>query len=204
MKELVHWKATQLGLIACLTLCLATGASAFDGNRKGFILGGGLGLGLTSFTQTLEYTIMDTSTTSDRENKFAVMTDFKIGFGATEQVLVYYTNKVSWFSIENVYKDNVTIANGLGGVGVAYYFKPTGPSPYISGGLGLSTWMLPFESDADTWTGFGLVVGGGYEFSPHYSIEGNLVWGEPGKEEGGLKASSNALSLTVTIKALAY
>ena len=202
MKELVLWKVTQLALIACLTLCIATGASAFDGNRKGFILGGGLGLGLTSFTQTVEF--LGTSTTSDRENKFAVMTDFKIGYGATEQVLIYYMSKVSWFSIENVYGNNVTIANGFGGAGVAYYFKPTGPSPYISGGLGMSTWMLPFEEGADTWVGFGLVVGGGYEFSRHYSIEGNLAWGKPGKEVGGVKASSNALSLMVTINALAY
>jgi len=202
MKELVHWKVTQLALIACLTLCVATSASAFDGNRKGFILGGGLGLGLTSFTQTVEF--MGMSTTSDRENKFAVMTDFKIGYGATEQVLVYYTNKVSWFSLENVYGDNVIIVNGVGGVGMTYFFQPVTPSPYIMGGLGLSTWNAPFEEGSEAWYGFGLAVGAGYEFSRHYSIEVNLTWGEPGKEVGGVKASSNALSLMVTINALAY
>lgn len=202
MKELVPWKVTQLALIACLTLCVATGASAFDGNRKGFILGGGLGLGLTSFTQTVEF--LGTSTTSDRENKFAVMTDFKIGYGATEQVLVYYTNKVSWFSLENVYGDNVIIVNGVGGVGMTYFFQPVTPSPYIMGGLGLSTWNAPFEEGSEGWYGFGLAVGAGYEFSRHYSVEVNLTWGEPGKEEGVVKASSNALSLMVTINALAY
>lgn len=202
MKELVPWKVTQLALIACLTLCIATGASAFDGNRKGFILGGGLGLGLTSFTQTLEFP--DTSVTSDRENKFAVMTDFKIGYGATEQVLVYYTNKVSWFSLENVLGENVIIVNGVGGVGMTYFFQPVAPSPYILGELGLSIWNAPFEEGSEAWYGFGLAVGAGYEFSRHYSVEVNLTWGKPGKEVGGVKASSNALSLMVTINALAY
>jgi len=202
MKELVPWKVTQLALIACLTLCIATGASAFDGNRKGFILGGGLGLGLTSFTQTVE--VYGVSVTSDREDKSAIMTDFKIGFGASDQVLIYWSSKVSWFSIENVYGNNVTIANGFGGVGVTYYFQPAAPSPYIQGGVGFSTWSLPFEEGTDTWIGGGLSLGGGYEFSRHWSVEGDLVFGKPGDEVYGIEVYSSTFTIRVTINAVAY
>lgn len=55
MKKLLHRKVARLGLIACLTSGIATGASAFDGNRKGFILGIGLGPGVSSYTQAVEY-----------------------------------------------------------------------------------------------------------------------------------------------------
>lgn len=111
---------------------------------------------------------------------------------------------MSWFGLENVYGENVTIANGLGGVGITYSFRPIAPSGFITGGLGYSTWALPFEEDADTWFGLGLTVGGGYEFSPHWSIEGNVIWGRPGKEELGLDASSNALTLKFTVTVLGY
>jgi hypothetical protein len=202
MKKSMACQALQLVIIACLTLGIATSASAFDGQRKGFILGGGIGPGLTSYTQTIETPLGDT--TSDRENKFGLQTNFVIGLGVTEQVLVYYSNRVSWFSFENALGNNVTITNGLGGVCVAYYFQPVAPSPYINGTLGLSMWDAPFEEGAEAWYGFGVGIGGGYEFARHYSVEADLFWGKPGKEESGIKASSNALTIRVTINALAY
>jgi hypothetical protein len=52
--------------------------------------------------------------------------------------------------------------------------------------------------------GIGLFAGGGYEFSRHVNIEGYLCWGKPKREEFGIEASSNALSLMLTINALAY
>ena len=202
MKKSMGWKAWQLVIIACLILGIAASASAFDGQRKGFILGGGLGFGLPSFTQTVE--AMGEKETSDRENKAALQTNFMIGLGATEQVLIYYSNRVSWFGIENVFGDNVTIMDGLGGVSVAYYFQPTAPSPFILGTVGLSIWDAPFEEGSEAWYGGGFGIGGGYEFSRHYFVEADLMWGKPSKEEGGIDASSNALTIRVTINALAF
>jgi len=92
----------------------------------------------------------------------------------------------------------------VGGIGVTYYFNPQAPSPFLIGGLGFSSWAAPFEENAETWYGFGLVAGGGYEFSRHLSIEGSLSWGNPTKEELGIEASTNALSLKATINVLGY
>jgi hypothetical protein len=55
-------------LVGCIVLSTATGVEALDAKRKGFIIGGGIGLGMTSFTQELEYGAA--SETSSRENKF--------------------------------------------------------------------------------------------------------------------------------------
>jgi hypothetical protein len=190
-----------LGL--AFTMTLATSAGAFDGQRKGFILGGGLGFGMTTFSQTLKSG--GESYTSDNENKGALTTNFKIGFAQDEQVEFYYAAKVTWFGITNVYNDDVTVANGLSAFGMTYNLKPILPTYFITGGIALATWDLPFENPApDTWTGLGLYAGAGYEFAKHYSVEFDLLYGNPGDSEGGLKISSNAVSFTLTVNALAY
>ncbi len=175
----------------------------FNGQRKGFILGGGLGFGLTSFTQTVDSGGL--SATSDRENNAAFQTDVKIGFGPSEQVLVYLSWKTSWFNFDNVLDESVTIAMHFGGVGISYYFKPAAPSPYVSGGLGYCAWEPLIEASAETYIGYGLAVGGGYEFSGHWSVEGDLMWGKPSKEIlPGLDESFNTLTIRVAIVGVAY
>lgn len=190
-------------LVLAFVVALAMPAMGFDGQRKGFILGGGLGFGMTSFSQTLEYGGL--KSTSDTENKGAFITNFKIGFASDEQIEFYYASKVTWFGITNVYDENVTVANGLNAFGMTYNLKPAFPTYFITGGIALATWDLPFEDPApDTWTGFGLYVGGGYEFAKHYSVELDLLYGNPGDSQAGLRISSSALSFALTINALAY
>lgn len=179
-------------------LISAASSLAFDGQRKGFILGGGIGFGMASYTQTVN------DETSDRENKGAVITDFKIGFAANEQTEIYYTSKVSWFSLKNVFDETVTIANGIGAVGVSYSLKTYAPTWFLTGGLGLSSWDAPFESNSDAWIGFGLFAGAGYEFSKHYGVEFDILYGKPSTSVGGNDASTNALAVKATINALAY
>jgi hypothetical protein len=196
-----------LFLVGFFLFFVNTNAFAFDGQRKGFLLGIGLGPGFTSFTQELESSGFGfhQSVKSDRETKVGLITDFKIGYAPDNTWAIYYTSKVSWFGMENTFGDNVTVSNGLGAVAVSYWFKPQAPSPFLAGGIGYSTWSLPFEDDPpDTWTGFGLFAGGGYEFSRHLSIEGSLSWGKPKREVFGIEVSSNALSFMLTINALAY
>jgi len=194
----------------------AVPAMAFDSQRKGFILGGGLGLAGTSFKQKLSGG--GESTESETETKPGLLTDFRIGFGPSDQLLLYYFNHVTWFSIENVLSQDVTIANGVGGIGISYYFTPKKtdggrehlefspftPAWFISGGLGLSSWATPFEEGSETWSGFGLWFGGGYEFSRHWSVELTIGHGNPSKTSGGFKAESNSTTFGVSITGLAY
>ena len=198
---------------------LATNAHAWDGQRKGFLLGFGIGSGFTSFTQNTQKVhiyrdsnvvivireVPGVSVESGRQNKAAVMTDFKIGYAPDNTWAIYYTSKVSWYGITNTSGWDVTIANGLGALAVSYWFKPQAPSPFIAGGFGYSTWALPFEDNTpDTWIGVGLFAGGGYEFSRHVSVEGYLSWGKPKEKEFNLEVSSNALSLMFTVNVLGY
>ncbi len=195
-------KKTFAVLIAVVLLGITTNVSAWDGQRKGFILGVGSGFGLTSFTQEVEY--LGVSETSDRENKLALNTDFKIGYAPNNTLAIYYDNKVSWFGITNALGEDVTITNGLSSLGVTYFFNQAAPSPFLSGGIGISSWAAPFEENTDTWTGFGLFVGGGYEFARHWSTEINLMWGNPSNEVSGVEITSNSFSLMFTVNVLGY
>ncbi len=189
-------------LLFLLVISFSTNLFAFDNNRKGFVLGIGVGPALTSYTQ--EVVIFSKAVTSDRENAFGVATDFKIGYGASENFMIYYVNKVTWFSMDNALGSSVTIANGVGLLGVSYFLEPVAPSFYLTGTIGLSTWMAPFEDGSSTWTGFGVAAGGGYEFKEHWTVEAGLMWGKPGDTEMGIDVSTNALGVMFTINYLAY
>lgn len=198
--KMIKFFGKVLAIIVVLTI--ATNVYAWDGQRKGFVLGFGLGGGYTTFTQTVE--VSGVSETGDRENKFGVNSDFKIGYAPSNQLLIYWMSNVNWFNLENVLGDNVIIANGVGGVGFTYYFSPADKSAYLRGGIGGSTWMAPFDSDIDNWYGFGVVGGFGYEFAKHWSIEAVAMWSNPSIEILGIDFKTNALSFAITLNILGY
>ena len=162
-------KRIALVLAGILLFASAVQVRAFDGQRKGFILGGGLGLGVTSYTIDSDF-----FGESDRFNEFSFMTDFKIGYAPSEQVEIYYSSKGSWWG-----EDGITFLHSYGTAAISYYFLPQSPSFYISGGLGFSSLSAPFEDNTDTDIGFGIFFGGGYEFVRHFAVEADLMYGQP-------------------------
>lgn len=183
-------------------VCVSASSSyALDGKRKGFIIGIGAGAGLTSFKEKWG------AFESDRESKMAIMTDFKLGYAPSNQFAIFWTSKVSWLRLKTegnafVPSSSFTVVNGMGGLGLAYYFQPEGPSPYLTGGLGFSSWGTPFEEGTDTLYGSGLALGVGYEFSRHWSIEGGLVLGSP--KDADFDYSIDTMAIRLTINVLGY
>jgi hypothetical protein len=175
-------------------------ACAWDGKRKGFILGGALGFGFSPYTQSLDYNYGYgySYSWSKSETPSAVMTDFKIGYAPTDLVEVYYMNKVSWFKAEG---DLTT--NALTGIGGTYLFNRRAPSWFVTGGVGLCSWGL-LAGSSNNLSGFGVVAGGGYEFSRYWSIEGNLLWGNPTGREFGTNERVNITTIRATISFLQY
>lgn len=179
-------------VVVLLLLGLANEALTFDNKREGFILGIGLGPGVTTYTPIF------IGSTEDSESKFALITDFKIGHAPSDYVQIYWNSKVSWFELE---RRDVLILNGFGGAGLTYLFQQQSPSPFISGGFGISSWVAPSRSSARVGTGFGFFLGVGYEFATIWNVEGDLMWGDPGPATG-LRGST--LTFKVTINLLAY
>ena len=198
----MHRSCSLLLVVFVVILCATTAAREFDGERQGPIVGAGIGAGLASYTQEVSYGSF--SETSDRENELAIMSDVKIGYAPNDVTQIYLMTKFSWFGMENALGDDVTIEQGICGLGVTYFFQPTAPSAFVSGGIGVSTWTVPFEVYADAWYGVGVSAGAGYEFAPHWYIEGNVCWGNPSTEESGFDFSTNALSAKLTLNWIGY
>ncbi len=200
--------------LSLLTLALMQGAdpaSAFDGSRRGFVLGAGLGAGASSFTQTL--TQGSFSASSDRETKSAFVTDFHIGGGIDDTTVLTYTSRVTWFSLEVVRSfdvdvvelDEVLITSGVGVFTLTKYARAEAPSTFARGGVGFSSWDTPFESDAGKASvGLGALLAVGYEFAPYWSVELGATWGLPRTDSMGVELETNALSIHVAVVGMAY
>jgi len=145
-----------LALVALIAL--PNQASAFNDERQGFMLGLGAGYGSAKI-----------SWDGDSDSQTGLATTFKIGGGTSNQLQLYYSNRVIFFS-ENDYN----FYQGMSAFGVSYYLEPTAPSFFFSGELGLGA-LNSFESGYDGDSGFGFTIGGGFEIAPHLILEANYM-----------------------------
>lgn len=186
-------------------------AAAFDGSRRGLVLGAGVGAGASSFAQTLSQGSLSLS--SDRETKAALVTAFHIGGGIDDTTVLTFTSHVAWFlldvirsfDVDVVEMDEVVIASGVGVFTLTKYAQAEAPSKFVRGGVGFSTWDAPLESDAgDASVGLGALLAFGYEYAPHWSVELGVTWGLPRTETLGVELETNALSVHIAMVGLAY
>jgi hypothetical protein len=141
-------KPIRVALIAAVgfTICisLASQGHAWDHQRKGFILGGGLGaLGIWD--------------PIDAEGFGWAAGDIKIGYAPSDQLMLYYTSR------------NLIFPALMGGLsfGANYYMKPQAPALYFTGGGGVFGGTLPW---AIGWGGYSIYSGAGYEFARHWAV----------------------------------
>ena len=162
---------------------------AFDGERKGFILGGGIGAGFLSNT-------VSAGSFSLTEGEGVFLTNFKIGYAPSNALEIFYVSKVSWWG-----ESDVIFIVGLSAIAVTFYFNETSETGWFaSGGLALSSLEAPFEDNISPDYGFGLFGGGGYEFSSHWSFEVDLLYSTI-KESG---ADFDSFGVLLSINFLAF
>jgi hypothetical protein len=203
-------RKSLLPAVVICVLLISTGASAWDNERKGFILGYGLGPCLDMNKQSAEIIGIEIGKI-DTESKFGVCDDFKIGYAPSNQLLIFFASKSSifqtdwldWRGTEFGMYTGVTAVNNFSGVGMAYYIDPAAPSLFFTGGLGLSA-ALALESGPDPRIGFGFFGGGGFEFTPHWNVEGNFRWSSSTDEELFTDFTFEDIVLSLTINILGY
>jgi len=171
---------------------------AFDGERKGFIIGGGIGAGYLSNTSSFN---------SDTDSRAVFLTNFKIGYAPSNTLEIYYISKASGWG-----RSDITFILALSAIAATFYFdKETETGWFISGGIGLSTLDPPLEKNAESSkgfdlfggsgsSGFGFFGGSGYEFSSHWSVEFDLLYSTI--TEGG--ADFNSFGVLLTVNVLAF
>ncbi len=157
-------------------------------DRKGFIIGGGIGVGGLSMTASA-------GGLSATETRGVFQTDFKIGYAPSNTLEIYYISKVAWWG-----ESDVTLIQGLSSIGLSNYLnRQTETGVFLTGGVGISTFDAPFE-DVAASNGFGLFGGVGYEFAPHWTVQGDLLYSSI--TEAGVKLSS--VGVRVGIQVLGY
>ncbi len=184
------------------------------GKRTGFIWGIGVGTGTSSYTQTLvEYwgDAYEGPTVTERGRESAFVTNFRMGHGFSEQFLLYYTSRIAWLPLRNLYKDTM-IANGTAGVGVTIYpFSRL--NLYLTGSAGLATlatWFPPFELDQARATGVAVSAGIGYEVFRHCSIDLTVNFGNASAKQieqlrlNEAELTNEVVTVTLMLNGLAY
>jgi hypothetical protein len=138
----------------------ATGIAAWDGERKGFIMGFGLGHANIRYGEGWWRSAIPN-------------TNFKIGYAPSDKFLIHWTSKSSWF---REWFDDVVVYV-FGGPGLTYFFKSKPPSAYLTGGGGVLVRMFNgeevFNEEEEEMLegGAGFFVGVGYEFAWHWNVE---------------------------------
>lgn len=214
-----------------LIISLITLTFAFDGNRQGFILGGGIGYHFTPFSEDLEdpfqeegitsFTFSSTGAFTGAHLANGVCTDFFIGAGITPQLMVYYENSVlfSRFDDERSEIDTLgwpnpgpsevtvgtsrTFLEGATSIGGRYYFKEEAKSPFVSASAGIAvTKDQTFNVASKGFIGPALGLGVGYEFYKHLSGELQLQFGYTTDSDDTVK--HRFLGIQILFTSIAY
>ena len=145
-----------------MPLALLLGVSsvmAFDGKREGFVIGGGLG-----FAPSIKSDdgVLKTDSPGGGVNLL-------IGFAWDDQnMIAWEANMVSYE------RGGADALQGTSTITWYHYFKPTGQSCFVAGGLGLyhyarnERWGWWWITEHDKKAGY--LLGGGYQFRPHWQL----------------------------------
>ena len=126
--------------LACFLLISTAGR--VEAQRSGFIIGFGVGPGLTA---------------GDVDSKVGIATDLKIGGMVGRSLQLYYTAKSNL-----LFYDGDPEASGVSGLGATYAWDS---GFNVNGTVGLATWL---DFDNGTSNGFGAGAGVGYEFADRW------------------------------------
>ncbi len=166
----------RLVILSILLIIFASSAWGFNGERKGFVLGGGLGFA----------PIVKTTLGSLEDNKSGVGAHLLIGHAWDDYNMIVYEGNVSVYAISGYYED-ITVGQGCDAAVWYHYFGETGKTAFTAAGIGLYRYMVDGENATDA--GLAILLGGGFEFSRHWQFGAYISFG---------KTSSGSLDLDHT------
>jgi len=146
-------KGALLYAVMLTMIVLPRAVHAFDGHRKGFVLGGGLGVGRYSDASSLVLT-----------------TDLRIGYGVSDQILVSYSG-IAYSEVQFEGDENAGLLISVRGT---YYLSAQSPSLMVSGGIGPVIAALSSGRDPDPVAA--PYLGIGFEFPKHMSLQYDFIY----------------------------
>lgn len=167
-------------MVILLLFLMVPDVHSFDGHRKGFLLGFGAGPGVWYDLRLRPGA------------NWGIHSDFKIGLGLNDRVLLHYTGKQFWHDItEGTLGDVYTIIQPS--IGISYYSKPVPPSLFGAAGLGYSSHFAG-EGTPIIRNSLCVHAGIGYELISHWNLEFDAIY----------NAKPEVFNLALTFNVLAY
>lgn len=123
-----------LSFAVIFTFFIVGQSSAWDGERKGFLLGIGFGAGIDSY-----YGIQYDSLSADPQDNssIAFAASPRIGYAWNNQMAVMYARHPLTYAVEAENGDDVQVTSCTEAIQFLYYFKDSAPSVYLGAGLGI-------------------------------------------------------------------
>ena len=160
-----------LGILTVLTLVLTSSSFGFDGQRKGFVLGGGLGFSPAANWSVDVPTFLGTLNVG--ETNVGVSLNLVIGYAWDEQNMIVYEGNVAGVSSDFF---NQTLSQGFNGAAWYHYYGLPGSSAFTTAGLGF--YVFDGENFTANDPGVGILLGAGYEFARHWQVGGYFSFGK--------------------------
>ena len=146
----------RLILVTMLLVLMISSAYSFDNSRKGFVLGGGIG-----FAPVAKWELDILSSNDFSESGFGA--NFIIGYAWDDNNMIVYEGNMVAFKTANI-----NFVQGFNGAAWYHYFGPAGQTFFSTAGLGV--YIFDPEDVKQNDLGGAILLGGGYEFSPHWQV----------------------------------
>jgi hypothetical protein len=182
-----NMKAIRTTALLLSFLALSGGMGLLGGQKKGLILGGGLGIGSISSTQDYGGEIW-------RWHETAAAVNLKAGYALSNRWELYA------FGSGSILGGRTWDVIGIAGVGATFYPGLEGRGLFFLGGLGIS--FFDFERDALS-PDLGLLLGVGYGLSEHWSLQADVVHAGI-STRGGFHEGERALQVRLTLNFLVF
>ncbi len=153
---------------------MMTTVSAFDDQRHGFVIGGGLGF-CTSASWEAERPVFNPPRINDETGSGGAL-NVLMGYAWDNYNMIVMEANVVSFESEFGDLDGKKISQGFNGAVWYHYFGPQGASFYTAVGIGLYGWDVEAYRRNDA--GGAILLGAGYEFTKHVQVGGYLSAGE--------------------------
>jgi len=200
-------------ILCAIVLILPLQVAALDGDRKGFILGLGIGVQGTGYSSSAsDGRLKDRFAYSANQGAAftgGLSSDIKIGLGLTSDFEIHYFNKAMWNTLKNSENDYLLNLHGVSGFG-GTFFIPFGMSniwpsaPFLSVGYGNAFWTAPQKELFSPFKGNGYYVGIGYEFAQHVRLEIDFLSGSTSERLGNESVTKNFKNIMLSLSVMAY
>ncbi len=172
--------------LTLMLLFIASSVSAFDGMRRGFVIGGGIGFSADSkwSTKVLGFNIEESGSGSAG--------NFLIGYGWDEYNMIVADANVAIYKTSLFEPEDIT--QGFSGVAWYRYFGEKGSAFFTA--LGLGQYVFEVSNLGSNVEGLGFLLGAGYEFSPHFQAAFYFNSGQT--KDGGFDFEHTSLNIIVS------